>query len=46
MKNKRKDKFEEHAAEFKNEADAEEELEEDNVNLNEAEKEHFEDEEL
>jgi len=38
-----KDKFEEHACEFKNEADCEEELEEEGFGLSEAEKEHFED---
>ena len=38
------DKFKEHAGELKNEADIEEELEEDGINLDEAEKEHFEEE--
>jgi len=35
------DKWEEHAVDFKNEAEVEEELEEDGASLEEAEKEHF-----
>lgn len=38
-----KDKFEEHACEFKNEAECEEDLDEDEVDLNEVEKEHYDD---
>ncbi len=38
------DKFEEHACEFKNEAECEEELDEDAVSLEAAEKKHFDDE--
>lgn len=41
MKNKIKDKFEEHACEFKSEDECEEELEEDGLDLEEADKEHF-----
>lgn len=37
----KKDKFKEYAAEFKNEEDAEEELEEDSLDIDEVEKEHF-----
>lgn len=40
-----KDKFEEFAAEFKNEADLEEEFEEESLDLEEVEREHFEEEE-
>ena len=40
--NQKKDKFEENACEFKNEEECEEELEEDGVDINEAEKKHFE----
>lgn len=36
------DKWEEYAADFKNEAEVEEELQEDGANLEEAEIEHFE----
>lgn len=40
-----KDKFKEHACEFKNEAECEEELDEERLDKKEVEKEHFEDEE-
>ena len=40
-----KDKFEEHACEFKNEADFEEELEEEGLSKTDVEKRHFEEEE-
>ena len=40
-----KNKFREHACEFKNESECEEELDEDGVNVSEAEKTHFEDDE-
>ena len=40
-----KDKFEEFGAEFKNEADLEEELDEESLDLKKVEKEHFEEEE-
>ena len=36
-----KNKFREFGAEFKNEADAEEEVEEDSLDIDEIEKEHF-----
>jgi len=39
-----KDKYEEHAGEFKNEAEIEEELDEEGIDIEEAEKEHFEEE--
>ena len=39
-----KDKFEELGCEFKNEAECEEELEEEGLNYDEAEKEHFKEE--
>jgi hypothetical protein len=38
---KKKDKFEEHACEFKNEEECEEELQEDELNLEEEDKKHF-----
>ncbi len=38
----KKDKFKEHACEFKNEAECEEELEAEGLNLENVEKEHFE----
>jgi len=41
MKEK-KDKYEEHGVEFKNEAELEEELDEEGLDKNEIEKEHFE----
>lgn len=37
----KKDKFREYGAEFKNEADVEEELKEDGLDIDDAEKEHF-----
>ncbi len=40
------DKFEEHACEFKNEAECEEELEEDGLRVEKVEVKHFEEEEL
>lgn len=36
------DKFKEHACDFKNESECEEELEEDGISFSEAESEHFE----
>lgn len=39
-----KDKFKEHACEFKNEDECEEELEADELNLEEEEKKHFDEE--
>jgi len=39
-----KNKFKEHACEFKNEVDCEEELDEDDADLSEAEKDYFEEE--
>ena len=36
-----KDKFEEHAGDFKNEAEFEEELDEEDLNPKDVEKEHF-----
>jgi hypothetical protein len=45
----KKDKYEEYACEFKNEAECEEELDGEGLDMNEVEKEHFkeiEDEEL
>jgi hypothetical protein len=42
MKMEEKDKFKEHACEFKNEAECEEELDEEGLNLQDVEKEHFE----
>jgi hypothetical protein len=38
---KKKDKFEENACEFKNETECEEELEEDGVEVDKTESEHF-----
>lgn len=38
---KTKDKFEENACEFKNEAECEEELEEEGLSMEEEDKEHF-----
>ena len=35
------DEYEEHAGEFKNEAELEEELDEEGIDLEEAEREHF-----
>ncbi|GAG22354.1 unnamed protein product [marine sediment metagenome] len=40
-----KDKFEEFAADMKNEADLEEELEEERLDINEIEKQHYEEQE-
>ena len=40
-----KTKFKEHACEFKNEAECEEELEDEGLSVDEVEKEHFEEEE-
>ena len=40
-----KDKFDEHACAFKNEADCEEELEDDGLSLDAVESLHFDDEE-
>jgi hypothetical protein len=40
----KKDKFKEHACEFKNEDDCEEEFDEVDEDLEDAEKEHFEEE--
>lgn len=45
MKNKKKDKYEELAGDFKNEAELEEELEEDALEIKEIENKHFEEEE-
>ena len=39
-----KDKFKEFASEFKNEADVEEELDEEEMDIDKIEKEHFEEE--
>lgn len=39
------DKYEELGGEFKNEAELEEEMDEENIDLNEAETEHFEEDE-
>ena len=43
---KQKDKYDEHACEFKNEAECEEELEEDGNDFWNIEKKHFEEEEI
>lgn len=40
-----KDKYKEMAGEFKNEADLEEEMDEERVDINKAEEEHFEENE-
>ena len=40
-----KDKFKEHACDFKNESECEEELDEDNLNLGDVERKHFEEDE-
>ena len=40
------DKYEEHACEFKNESECEEELEEDGLRVEKVETEHFEEEEI
>jgi hypothetical protein len=42
---KKKDKFEENACEFKNEQYCEEELDEDGLDVDDAEKKHFEEDE-
>jgi len=39
------DEYEKHAGDFKNEADLEEEMDEDGISVNEAEEEHFEEDE-
>jgi hypothetical protein len=41
----KKDKFKEHACEFKNEAECEEELDAEGLNMPDVEKEHFEENE-
>jgi len=45
MTKKKADTYEEHGCEFVNEAECEEELEEDGLDLEEVEKEHFEEDE-
>lgn len=42
---KKKDEFKEHACEFKNEAECEEEMDEDEEDLEEADKGHFDEKE-
>ncbi len=44
MKKKAKDEYDEHSCEFLNEAKCEEDLDEDNLDIEEIEKEHFDEE--
>ncbi len=43
-KKKQEDKYDEHACEFVNETDCEEEVDEEGFDLNDVEKEHFDEE--